>query len=43
LHLAIEGINDISNHIIANESLGMIASYSDIPTILSENGIMSVP
>jgi len=42
LHLAIEGINDIGNHIIADESLGIVNSYSDIPSILSEKGIVAL-
>jgi uncharacterized protein YutE (UPF0331/DUF86 family) len=40
LHLAIEALNDIGNHIIADDALGMIESYRDIPTILAENGII---
>ena len=40
LHLAIEALNDIGNHIIADDALGMIDSYRDIPTILAENGII---
>lgn len=35
-------MNDISNHIIADESLGIIDSYRDIPNILSEKGIISL-
>ena len=38
LHLAIEAINDMGNHIISDDSLGMVNWYSDIPTILSEKG-----
>lgn len=38
LQLAIESINDIGNHIIADEALGMVKSYADIPTILFEKG-----
>jgi uncharacterized protein YutE (UPF0331/DUF86 family) len=40
LHLAIESVNDIGNHIIADDALGIVDSYSDIPTILSEKGII---
>ena len=35
-------INDIGNHIIADESLGIVDSYRDIPTILSEKGIIEL-
>jgi uncharacterized protein YutE (UPF0331/DUF86 family) len=41
LHLAIEAINDIGNHIISDDELGTVNWYSDIPTILSENGIIT--
>ena len=41
LHLAIEAINDIGNHIIADDALGMVDSYRDIPTILAEKGIIN--
>ena len=34
LHLAIEAVNDIGNHIVADDALGTVDSYSDIPTIL---------
>jgi uncharacterized protein YutE (UPF0331/DUF86 family)/predicted nucleotidyltransferase len=40
LHLAIEALNDIGNHIIADDALGMVDSYSDIPTILAEKGFI---
>jgi len=39
-HLAIEALNDIGNHIIADDALGMVDSYRDIPTILAEKGII---
>lgn len=42
LHLAIECTNDIGSHIIADESLGMVDSYSDIPIILSDKGIIEL-
>ncbi|RKD32296.1 type VII toxin-antitoxin system HepT family RNase toxin [Thermohalobacter berrensis] len=37
LHLAIEALMDIGNHIIADENLGKVEYYSDIPKILYEN------
>jgi uncharacterized protein YutE (UPF0331/DUF86 family) len=37
LHLSIEALLDIGNHIIADENLGKVNSYSDIPKILSQN------
>ena len=41
LHLAIECIIDVGNHIIADENLGEVNSYSDIPRILLSNKIIS--
>ena len=38
LHLAIEAINDMGNHVVADDGLGTVNWYSDIPTILAENG-----
>ena len=38
LHLAIEAITDIGNHVIADEALGTVDRYSDIPRILAERG-----
>lgn len=38
LHLAIEAVTDIGNHIIADEALGTVDRYSDIPTILAGSG-----
>ncbi|MEA3349579.1 MAG: DUF86 domain-containing protein [Chloroflexota bacterium] len=40
LHLAIEAINDIGNYIIADDALGNVDSYGDIPSILCENGVI---
>jgi uncharacterized protein YutE (UPF0331/DUF86 family) len=42
LHLAIEAINDIGIHIIADDGLGMVDSYKDIPSILEEKGIIDL-
>ena len=41
LHLSIEAINDIGNHIIADDALGVVDSYGDIPTILNEKSIIT--
>jgi len=38
LQLAIEGVTDIGNHVIADEKLGPVNWQSDIPKILEENG-----
>lgn len=40
LHLAIEAVNDIGNHIVADDALGVVDSYSDIPSILYQTGII---
>lgn len=42
LHLAIESCTDMGNHVIADENLGVVTSYRDIPTILEEKGYISV-
>jgi len=34
LHLSIESLTDVGNHIIAEEGLGVVNWYSDIPGIL---------
>ncbi len=36
LHLTIEAIMDIGNHIIADLGLGVINCYADIPSILND-------
>ncbi len=41
LQLAIESITDMGSHVIAEEDLGMVNWYSDIPTILAERGYIS--
>ena len=41
LHLAIEAITDVGNHIIAEEQLGVINWYSDIPSILATEKVIS--
>ena len=42
LHLSIEAVNDIGNHIIADDALGVVDSYSDIPTILYQKGLVDL-
>ena len=37
LHLAIEAINDMGNHIVADEALGVVNQYKDIPYILCQH------
>jgi uncharacterized protein YutE (UPF0331/DUF86 family) len=41
LHLAIESITDMGNHVIAESELGIVNSYSDIPRIMAERGYVS--
>ena len=41
LHLAIEAITDMGNHIIADLELGVVNSYSDIPAIIAQKGYLS--
>ncbi|MEW6428240.1 MAG: DUF86 domain-containing protein [Thermodesulfobacteriota bacterium] len=41
LHLAIECLNDIGNHLIADHQLGVVESYRDIPAILHRHGHLS--
>lgn len=41
LHLSIEAVTDIGNHIIADDKLGVVNWYSDIPFILEERNIIS--
>ena len=41
LHLAIESVTDMGNHVIAELELGIVNSYSDIPKIMAERGYMS--
>lgn len=38
LHLAIEAITDMGNHIIADLGLGVVNGYSDIPAIIAQKG-----
>jgi len=41
LHLSIESLTDIGNHIIADEGLGTVNWYSDIPQILFSKGVIN--
>ncbi len=41
LQLAIESIIDIGTHIIADEALGNVNWYSDVPKILAEKGYIT--
>jgi uncharacterized protein YutE (UPF0331/DUF86 family) len=40
LHLAIEAVLDMGNHVIADDGLGVVNWYSDIPKILAEKGCL---
>jgi uncharacterized protein YutE (UPF0331/DUF86 family) len=39
LHLSIEAILDMGNHVIADLDLGIVNWYSDIPALLEKNGV----
>lgn len=41
LHLSIEALIDIGNHIISDDNLGRVDVYKDIAIILAENGYLS--
>lgn len=41
LHLAIEAVIDMGNHVIAESEFGVVNWYSDIPKILAEKEIIS--
>jgi len=41
LHLAIEAVIDLGNHVIAELELGTVNWYSDIPKILAAKGYIS--
>ncbi len=41
LHLAIESLNDLGNHVIAESGLCTVEWYSDIPSRLCEAGVIS--
>jgi uncharacterized protein YutE (UPF0331/DUF86 family) len=41
LHLAIEAVLDMGNHVVAEEGLGVVNWYSDIPKILAEKGYLA--
>jgi uncharacterized protein YutE (UPF0331/DUF86 family) len=41
LHLAIEALLDIGNHVIADQSMGVVDWYSDVPKIFHEKGLIS--
>lgn len=42
LQLAIEALNDIGNHVVADLGLGTVESYADIPEILSTRGYVDL-
>ena len=41
MQIAIEALIDLGNHVIAEQGLGMVDAYSDIPTILAEHGYIT--
>lgn len=40
LHLAIEALIDIGNHIVSDDNLGRVDVYKDIPIILTESSYL---
>jgi uncharacterized protein YutE (UPF0331/DUF86 family) len=40
LHLAIEAVNDMGNHVIAELDLGVVNWYSDIPALFEKAGYL---
>jgi len=38
LHLAIEAINDMASHVIAEKQWGMVDQYSDLPRLFASEG-----
>lgn len=41
LHLAVEAVIDLGNHVIAEMELGTVNWYSDIPRLFAEKGYIS--
>jgi uncharacterized protein YutE (UPF0331/DUF86 family) len=41
LHLAIEAVLDMGNHVIADDRIGTVDWYSDIPKLLCDRGLIS--
>jgi uncharacterized protein YutE (UPF0331/DUF86 family) len=41
LHLAIEALLDMGNHVIADKGMGVVEWYSDVPKIFLEKGMIS--
>lgn len=40
LQLAIENLGDLGNHVIADQTLGVVNWHSDIPTLLARHGYL---
>jgi uncharacterized protein YutE (UPF0331/DUF86 family) len=40
LHLAIEALLDMGNHVIANENMGVVDWYSDVPKLSLQRYLM---
>jgi uncharacterized protein YutE (UPF0331/DUF86 family) len=38
LHLVVEGLIDVGNHVVSDLNLGPVNYYSDIPNLLHANG-----
>ncbi len=41
LQLSIELVNDLGNHVVADEGLGAVAVTADIPRLLAEQGMLT--
>lgn len=43
LHLAIEAVNDMANHVIAEENVGPVEQYRDLPRLFAEQSWIDPP
>lgn len=41
LHIAVEGLIDVGNHVVSDLELGQVNHYSDIPALLHSSGRLS--
>jgi uncharacterized protein YutE (UPF0331/DUF86 family) len=41
LHLSIEALLDMGNHVIADENMGVVDWYSDVPKLFASKGFIS--
>lgn len=43
LHLAIEALTDMANHVVADDDLGSVEQARDLPPLLAEHGYLEEP